>query len=46
MEGSYEFGVVYAEDAGVGLEVDAGGLLDNLEASDGYIRLVGKTKAD
>ena len=43
---TYKSSLVHKEDAGVSLEVDTLGLLDNLETLDGNVRLIGETKTN
>jgi hypothetical protein len=43
---AYKDGLVHEEDAGVGLEVDPGSLLDDLKAFDGDVRLIRETEAN
>ena len=44
--GPYQLGFVDEEDAGVGLEVDAVGPLDDFEALDSDVGFVGQAKTD
>jgi hypothetical protein len=43
---THKNGLVHEEDAGVSLEVDPRCLLDNLEAFDGNVRLIGEAETD
>lgn len=45
MLGIYQHGLVHEQDAGVRLQVDSRGLLDDLESLDGDVGLIGETEA-